>query len=299
MSRHKLRNMNICYSDVDLGASDADTSGHARLQDFLDLCSAYPTNLSLSLHLPYGTYCRSLKPTDTVAPGVHTVHPLRYSLSSFEVASVSSRYALQLLTLVNPRTCHRLRKLGIQLADGPCAELMAEVTSILQFFGAALEDFQWVHKQVEAFEAAIPRLSANTSLEHLRIVFTLPPSPQTIQMMFAALLSDITSSHLRQINFLIYLERPGYHRDANVVPVSPAYTTTSIPTFHAMLSRGIYDRLPKNGVSIHFCRSGIFIPMLEDGTVMSGIKSHMSALFAPWLSRGVLDIKFEHDFNWP
>ncbi|KAH9914920.1 uncharacterized protein B0H18DRAFT_1043617 [Fomitopsis serialis] len=177
--------------------------------------------------------------------GVHTVHPLRYSLSKFELNNVRSRRALLLLTLLNSRTCHQLREFVISLAGRPCAELIAHVTSILQITGAALEKFLWWHLHGEAFEA-VPRLSANTSLEELDLALCLPSSPQIIQRALEALLSDITSPRLRRISLSIWLNQSKILQDANEVPVSPADTTKSIPTFHAVLSRGIYDRLPKN-----------------------------------------------------
>ncbi|KAH9920367.1 uncharacterized protein B0H18DRAFT_1024334 [Fomitopsis serialis] len=174
MAHHKLRGMRIwnpCYD-----ATNSIASGRVRLQGFLDLCSAYPAindlsfdlwhftslpeiedylrrfrNLSsLSIHLDCAddTYPDLKSAPVDMAAGGHTdpVHPLRYSLSEIKIGFVSSRCALQLLTLVSPRTCHpRLRTLVIKLADPPCAELIAKVTNILQISGAVLEAFDWRH----------------------------------------------------------------------------------------------------------------------------------------------------------
>jgi len=318
MSHHQLSRMILWGGDVGRDASNSDASGHVRRQDFLNLCSVYPAindltlslrhftsfpeiedylqrfrNLSsLSMHQAF-SYERypGLKPAPVdVAPGMHTPPPPQYSLSRFELHNVSLRCALQLLTLVSPRMCYKLRKLVIKLVDRPCAELIAEVTSILQSSGAAFEEFDWD----TPLGVAVPRLSANTSLKSLYIRLLLPSSPQIIQRTLEALLSDITSPHLRRISLDIGLRRSEILQDAYEVPASSTDTTETIPTFHTILCRDIYSRLPKNGVKIEFDLPwGRRKP--KDKHAMSGIKSHMLALFAPWLDRGILEHKFDPD----
>jgi len=180
--------------------------------------------------------------------------------------------------------------LDIDLADRPCAEVIAEVTNTLQFSGAVLEKFKWKYLDPEAFNG-VPRLSlaANTSLKALTISLNLPPSPQTIHKTLGALLSDITSPHLQHIRLTFWLfdQQPEILQDAYEVPTSSADTTETISTFHTILSRGIYDQLPGNSVQVTFHLWGRL--QFED---RSSIKSRIHVLFAPWLSRGVLELEF-------
>ncbi|KAH9907092.1 uncharacterized protein B0H18DRAFT_1131795 [Fomitopsis serialis] len=173
---------------------------------------------------------------------------------------------------------------------GCCLVCHAWYCATRPLFPTMADDHRFIHK--ETFEA-VPRLSANTSLEELDLALCLPSSPQIIQRALEALLSDITSPRLRRISLSIWLNQSKILQDANEVPVSPADTTKSIPTFHAVLSRGIYDRLPKNGVDVYFSMSKV---EPEAKHIMSGIKFHIFALFAPWLARNnVLKLKFDPD----
>ncbi|KAH9919921.1 uncharacterized protein B0H18DRAFT_1026197 [Fomitopsis serialis] len=261
-----------------------------------------------------------VEPASAADLALYTAHALNPPLSVLRFKHVPSSLALQILLVLSPQACSRLEALRFsfqcfQPHDRQCAEFVLRVTEVLRLAGAGLKTFEWEHAPVDgkySIRDDVPRLTANTSLTNLTIALCVDPSPTSIQRALDTLLSDIRSPHLERLTIYIHLtpSRTRYDtsedRDETSVSADPPGSTS---TFHAILSRSIFDQLPAlsgdsaQGTSVFievgwaYYGSPVSEPQEEAArtTALSAIKSNMITLFAPWLDRGVMQLYFDPD----
>ncbi|TFY56662.1 hypothetical protein EVJ58_g7500 [Rhodofomes roseus] len=124
------------------------------------------------------------------------------------------------------------------------------------------------------------------------------PRSWTIQKTLFTVLSDITSTELERLDLDIHLNGPEPpFREEIEETLEGANTPEPTSTFHAILSRSVFDELPVAVESDPGVRITMFFytAIDEPPAADSALKSHVVALFAPWLNRGVLRIKFRPD----
>ncbi|KAH9919917.1 uncharacterized protein B0H18DRAFT_1026144 [Fomitopsis serialis] len=262
-----------------------------------------------------------VEPASAADLALYTAHALNPSLSDLRFKYVPVSLARQILLVLSPQACSRLEALRVfflcwhcQLHDRQRAEFVLRVTEVLCLAGAGLKKFQWEHNPVDGdlIHDDVPRLTANTSLTNLTITLCVDPSLPSIQRALDTLLSDIRSPHLERLTVMINLIRTQHDdtsEDRDKTSVSEADPPGSTSTFHAILSRSIFDQLPAVSEPYHES-AGVFIavrwayygsPVSEPQeeaartTALSAIKSNMITLFAPWLDRGVMQLSFNLD----
>ncbi|TFY51215.1 hypothetical protein EVJ58_g10683 [Rhodofomes roseus] len=124
----------------------------------------------------------------------------------------------------------------------------------------------------------------------------------TIQRILNTVLSDITSTRLEEVWIDICLDSLEQAQTAITETFERANTPDSTFAFHSILSRSIFASLPYVGghqgvhIKVSFTTDELpwSIPGRKRKLFMLAIKFHMLALFAPWLDRGVLELRF-----WP
>ncbi|KAH9829954.1 uncharacterized protein C8Q71DRAFT_727728 [Rhodofomes roseus] len=145
---------------------------------------------------------------------------------------------------------------------------------------------------IQSFGLA-PSLANNTSLRRLSMLFDeVIPSSQGIQRILSSMLSDITSIHLQHLICFILIANRDMLPQSDETPLAVTDSIDSISTFHAILSSTTFDGLPvctsNTGVHIHFHMEEIW----DKPAMMSALKTHMIALFAPWLDRRIVELQF-------
>ncbi|KAH9918010.1 uncharacterized protein B0H18DRAFT_1032839 [Fomitopsis serialis] len=263
-----------------------------------------------------------VEPASAADLALYTAHEPNPSLSDLRLEHMPASLALQFLLVLSSQTCSRLEALRVffpcwhcQPHDRQRAEFVLRVTEVLCLAGARLKTFEWEHTpevDEHSIHDDVPRLTANTSLTGLKITLNrVDPSPASIQRALDTLLSDIRSPHLERLMINIYLTLPCYDtsEDRDETLVSEADPPGSTSTFHAILSRSVFDQLPAvSGDWWSKSGAGVLIVIgwfgsLEESesqmeartTALSAIKSNMITLFAPWLDRGVVQLEFNSD----
>lgn len=142
----------------------------------------------------------------------------------------------------------------------------------------------------------IPQLTMNTSLEEIELTCNaVTPRPRTIRRILSTILSDITSTALKRLDTDIYLTDAEPLQGTDEEPFNAVDTPDATSAFHSILSRSVFDGLP---AFQHGLDRGVSVwikAVREDAASMRAIKSHLVALFAPWLDRGVLELKLIPD----
>lgn len=326
-SRNKLKKLSLRCSTSESGA-------HARehRQLLADICTTYSGSCVKELELNLN-YCSSLshlhqilchfpelsrlslqhafgsrvEPASAADVALYTTQPPNPSLSHFELLYVPESWASQILLILTPQACSRLEGLQFHLAakldsdTKSCADLVPRFTEILSFAGAALKtfDYECYLTGGDSIHDVVPRLAANTSLTKLTLDFhSVDRSHLRIHKDLGTVLSHIRSPHLEQLNIGIHLSHSETSEDGPEASVSETDPPGSTSTFHALLSRRIFDQLP--AVPKHWLDSaGVSITVDSEGPLqtatMSAIKARMIALFAPWLDRGVLQLTLRPD----
>ncbi|KAH9918002.1 uncharacterized protein B0H18DRAFT_1032707 [Fomitopsis serialis] len=276
---------------LDLGSY----SSFSHLHQFL---CRFPHLSNLSLQNPFRSH---VEPASAADVALYTAHAPNSSLSEFELLFVHASWQLQLLNLMlTPQACSQLE--GLQLysthRDGPCTELVPRVTEILHLAGAGLKKFQWrCDLAHDSIHDIVPRITANTSLTNLIVYFdSVDPSLPRIQGYLGALLSDIQSPHLERLEIWITMSDSETSEDGDEASVSEIYPPGSTSTFHTILSRSVFDRLPALRASQQLYEAAVLVVLVgmnAQTATMSAIKPHMTTLFAPWLDRKVLWLDFQ------
>jgi len=325
--RNKLKEIVLTISDSTSESAAHFDEHHQLLSDVcVTYSSSYVTKLWLGLrycsslsHLHQSLCCFShlscltlrgafsshVGPASVADMALYTARAPNPSLSDFELIVVPASWAAQLLKLVlTPQACSKLGALRLHIfaQNGQCAELGPCVTEVLRLSGAGLKKFEWCYDGERAHDLihdVLPRLTANTFLTNLRMHFHwVNPSLSTIQSGLGTLLSDIRSPHLEHFTILISLSSKT-SEDGDEASLSETDPPGSTSAFHTILSRSIFDqhsRVSRHPSVYIFISMGRSKPQGEAQTAtMSAIKSHMITLFAPWLDRGVLWLRFNPD----
>lgn len=254
--------------------------------------SRFPSLSRLTMHAEFGTGGR-LAPEDvTATQPAHILAPP--PLTKLELADVPSMCASQLLKLLwAPSTWLELEHLEIELRDTMLPELLWQIMDILHLSGARLSHFGY-NIPHDGDLILLPRLAAAISLEDISMTLRcILPSPLRICWLFSTLL-NITSPCLRTLTITIELADSNLLQDVIHILVRETDTAESASAFYAILSRSVYDRLSTDSVSIFIRHSSWpYDPVPADIDIMSAIKPHILALFAPWLERRVLLLKFD------
>ncbi|KAH9830650.1 uncharacterized protein C8Q71DRAFT_362161 [Rhodofomes roseus] len=150
----------------------------------------------------------------------------------------------------------------------------------------------------------MPSLTRNPSLRYLEIMLLdVTPSPQKIHTTLTAVLSNIVSVDLQGVEIqlaLAHLEvfpRPQNHERRPALVLNPA---ESIAVFHTILSRVVFNGLPRNPWTNQ--RQGIEVSLdvrniQNNPTAVATIKAYLITLFTPWLDRGIVQLSFHSYYD--
>ncbi|KZT63286.1 hypothetical protein DAEQUDRAFT_734004 [Daedalea quercina L-15889] len=231
---------------------------------------------------------------DDIAFEARTADANTQLFSIFELSYIRTTRAVQLMSLVStPRACSKLEQLRITQVDptGPTAELLLAVTHTLHLSGPALKLFRWEWPCNTDSLLCIPRLSWNTSLEQVHIVlYDMPPSLRRIKDTLSSLVSDITSPHMRKLRVDIHLELAKAGRG---VEEESCLETDDANCNSTFLRGGVFHQVPGTAAVRVWLDARNNSP--SHGRMAAKIKSHLAALFAPWLDCGTLDLEFRGD----
>ncbi|KAH9831806.1 uncharacterized protein C8Q71DRAFT_285918 [Rhodofomes roseus] len=175
--------------------------------------------------------------------------------------------ALQVLGLLSTHhACSTLEHLKFVLNFEPSAEFLLRLTHVLDLCGPTLKYFDW---NVKA--EVIPQLTANTSLQIVWITIVCnTPRLRTIQKIFDAVLSNITSSQLERLSIEIHLDNSEPLFDATTIEKTfkRAYSTpgSTSQAFHSILSRDVFDGLPAAASRYSIFQSGVKITLSFDAS---------------------------------
>jgi len=320
--RNKLTELRF-WHEADVPAEwDAHKQEHGR--SLLDVCAAYSSVVDLALDLRYysslshlhqylchfpklsclrlqGAISPYVEPATTadIAPA-YSVGVPTLSLSTFELSDVRMPWASQLLELVSTqRACSHLNNMLFAFRNSsPSPELVARITEVLRLAGSGLKTLRWRGDLTEdEIHKGFPQLGASTSLTGLvvelrRVISTLP----RIQRVLSTLLNDIKSPHLERLHIKIYLfHYEMFQHGSELAETAPPDSTSA---FHNILSRSVFDTLPVSAAAAVASQSyaDVCVELVMEGSQqsaapMSTIKAYMIALFAPWLDRGVLQLR--------
>ncbi|KAH9841515.1 uncharacterized protein C8Q71DRAFT_803309 [Rhodofomes roseus] len=295
-----------------------DGADRAAAQTLLAVCAAYSTVLWLSVdanyfrsltdlkhfiysfphlsHLRLRSHTRSRWSLSSDDVGVRTASTSPHFFSLFELSTVSTACAVQLMSLVSTTpTCSQLEELIIRHEDtsGPVAELLSDVQHTLHVSGAALKKFTWVWP-CNSDSQLVPRLTSNRSLRQVEVTLTnVPPSLRIIESALVNLISNLTSA--TGLSIRIHLQHPESLQDVYDISRLRTDGTDPIPAFHTIICSALFDEFTGEHASIAVDFLERNHPFQTQVATMSIIRSHIVALFAPWLDKKVLGLLLDPD----
>ncbi|KAH9831829.1 uncharacterized protein C8Q71DRAFT_861502 [Rhodofomes roseus] len=223
------------------------------------------------------------------------------SWSSFTLMDVPDRSALQLLQLLaTPLSCSKLVNFSISFVGRPSTALLSSTSRVLQLSGPTLRKLSW-HISVVLDLEVTPSLAGSTSLRTLAVVLRdIAPSPQKIQSALSAVLSDVASTDLQRVELSLTLAQlKVLSQSWHGPPPAVLGTAESIPAFHTILTRDIFNGLPRPRADDTGVLVDVDVKNIQDNpTAVATIKAHMVTMFSPWLARGILQLSLRSHFDY-